>query len=73
MGATQSGIELFKIWINVGDSRVRDSHSEMDDYPPIKLDEAFQVGNSLMQYPGDPNGGIQETIRCRCTLDYINQ
>jgi hypothetical protein len=73
MGAMESSVELLKIWVTVGDKRVRDTHSQMESHPPIELTEEFTVGNSLMMYPGDPNGSASEVINCRCTLDYENR
>lgn len=73
MGAWQSGKDVLKSWVNVGDEIVRNSHIDMDIHPAIELDEYFQVGNSLMQYPGDPNGSSDEIVNCRCSLMYIDK
>lgn len=32
------------------------------------LDAPFDVQGSLMQYPGDPAGGAEDVINCRCTV-----
>jgi hypothetical protein len=73
MGAFQSEKDLLKIWVNVGDERVRDHHLDMDLHPAIPLDEYFKVGDSLMQYPGDPNGASDEIVNCRCSLMYVDK
>lgn len=73
MGAFQSEVDLLKSWVNVGDELVRNSHVEMEIHPAIELDEYFQVGDSLMQYPGDPNGSSDEIVNCRCTLFYAKK
>lgn len=53
-----------KLWITVGDDRVRDTHlAEEGPFPEgIPLDEAFEVTG--LEYPQEPN--------CRCTLMYID-
>lgn len=65
---------LLKIWLTAEDELVRDSHVQAgDDYGDgsgIGLEEAFQVGDSEMQYPGDPDGGPEEVCNCRCALSY---
>lgn len=56
-----------KIWISQRDTQVRDSHF-IADGQKVNIDEPFQVGGELLQYPGDPAGSPEETINCRCTL-----
>jgi 2'-5' RNA ligase superfamily protein/F like protein len=46
-----------------------------EDYPDLDgqtvgLDEMFIVGDSELQYPGDPSGEPGETINCRCSMTY---
>ena len=71
-GVLKTKIKTLKKWINRGDERVRNSHSDMDNHPEIPADEYFTVGpsGSQMQYPGDPNGSPEEIINCRCFLTY---
>ena len=64
-----------KEWVATGDDRTRDSHliawaqyTEGGNPGPININEFFSVGNSQLRYPGDPIGGADETIQCRCTL-----
>jgi hypothetical protein len=51
----------------------RETHMQADsDYGPgneIPLGESFQVGGSLLQYPGDPAGEPKEIINCQCLVD----
>lgn len=65
---------LLKIWLTAEDEHVRDTHVDAGDtYGPgsgIGLDEAFLVGDSEMQYPGDPDGGPEEVCNCRCAVSY---
>ena len=63
------GIKLDKIWIHTQDERVRDTHWKNPD--PIGSDEKFTVGNSRMDFPGDPAGGASECCNCRCTVAYL--
>lgn len=56
-----------KRWMNRYDSRVRDTHV-LADRQTVTLEEAFTVGSDRMQYPGDRNASLAETINCRCVL-----
>ena len=59
-----------KRWVTEGDSRVRNTHSEVDGVE-IGVNELFQVGDSLMRFPCDPNGSVEEIANCRCTCEYF--
>lgn len=50
-----------------GDSRVREPHRDADGQVRL-LDDAFTVGGSPMQYPGDPSAPADLTVQCRCVL-----
>lgn len=60
-----------KIWVTVGDNRVRDTHREVDGLE-IPINEAFEVGDSLLMYPRDTSLGASpdEIDNCRCWLEY---
>jgi len=60
----QSGVVEKKSWISSRDGDVRDSH-RMDSEDPVGLDEPFSNG---LMFPGDPSGGLEEVINCRCTF-----
>jgi HK97 family phage portal protein len=63
----QSGVVYGNEWLAALDSRVRDSHAAAHgQFRPIG--GRFEVGGSLLQYPGDPAAAASETINCRCTL-----
>jgi len=63
---TASGVE-FKRWLATLDGRERDSHFEA--HGQIQpMDEPFEVGKSLLMYPGDPDGDIEELANCRCDM-----
>lgn len=36
------------------------------------LDGLFQVGDSQLAYPGDPDGDIEEIANCRCAVQYAD-
>ncbi len=68
---------LLKIWLCADDEKVRDTHGfdggAAETYGPgggIPMDEPFLVGDSELQYPGDPDGAASEVINCRCALSY---
>ena len=54
-----------KVWVTVGDDRVRPTHHACAGQGSIPLDEAFSNG---LMYPGDPNGDMDEIENCRCWL-----
>jgi SPP1 gp7 family putative phage head morphogenesis protein len=60
----QSGVVEGKEWLATMDMRVRDSHAEMDG-EVVGIDDVFSNGCS---FPGDPAGGAEEAINCRCTM-----
>jgi hypothetical protein len=63
-------VDLYKIWSAVKDKRTRTEHRVMGSHPPVKMNEFFNVGGTLMSRPGDPAGGAKQTVNCRCTLLY---
>nr|WP_293844133.1 phage minor head protein [uncultured Arsenicibacter sp.] len=71
MGAAETGIELNKLWIATADTRTRTEHRKMIGKKPIPVDEKFVVGGKKMKHPGDPAGGPENVINCRCTVSYV--
>jgi hypothetical protein len=71
--ALQGAPDLFKTWMTVRDSKVRQAHKDAEkDYAEgIPLLEPFIVGGEEMMYPDDPNGSEWNTKNCRCTIGYI--
>lgn len=76
-GAANGQPELLKIWLCAEDEKVRDTHGfdggAADIYGAghgIPLDEAFEVGDDALMYPGDPDGSAGEIINCRCAISY---
>ncbi len=64
-GYEASGVVEKMEWLDAGDSEVRESHRNVE---PVVLGERFNVGGSLLRYPGDPEGPPDEIISCRCTV-----
>lgn len=61
------GITLEKAWVCTLDSITRDTHFAADGQR-VPLDGTFQVGRAELRFPGDPDGMIEETAACRCTM-----
>lgn len=61
-----------KRWMTRYDSRVRDTHADVDR-ETIPLDEDFIVGGVALRYPGDPSAAdFSEIVNCRCVLFGVN-
>ncbi len=58
-----------KEWVSVNDERTRLNHV-IADGQKVNLENDFEVGGDLLQYPADPTGSPQETINCRCVVVY---
>jgi HK97 family phage portal protein len=54
-----------KTWITARDNRVRETHLSMEG-TETDLKSPFSVGDSSLQWPGDPSGPPEEICRCRC-------
>jgi hypothetical protein len=67
--ATATGLELVKEWAATDDDRTRESHAEADGQR-VAMDEQFEVGDALLDFPGDPKGPAKEVINCRCVVLY---
>ena len=62
--AKAKGADVVKQWDATLDGRTRDSH-RMVDGEIRELDETFSNG---LKQPGDPSGGAEEVVNCRCAL-----
>lgn len=56
-----------KGWLATRDGRTRMTHAQASGQQR-RLDDAFDVGGSPLQFPGDPQGPPDEVIQCRCTM-----
>lgn len=61
----------YKQWFTTLDERARETHL-LADLQKVPIDEPFKVGDSLMMFPMDLSLGAspEETINCRCTMQY---
>ena len=68
--AYESGYR-YKTWLTVMDSRVRESHAEVNELT-IPIDEPFELQGGYMMSPHDSSLGVSddECINCRCSLEY---
>ena len=56
-----------KRWVTRRDAAVRPTHAAADG-STAELYGSFEVGRSLLRYPGDPSGSLGETMNCRCVM-----
>ena len=70
--AAETGEKFFKKWVNSGDQRVRDIHSNVDPNP-VAMDETFSIAGDQLEHAGDPNASAKNVINCRCTVVYVNE
>ena len=70
-GARATELPLNKTWLATRDSRTRETH-DIADGQTVAMDELFNVGGSLLDFPGDfsNNADVSEIVNCRCTLIY---
>lgn len=61
-----------KKWHTEKDWRVRKTHRAVESIV-IDIEDAFLVGESLMQFPKDTSYGAdgEEIVNCRCTVEYL--
>lgn len=69
---TPAQTTLKKSWLTLRDKKVRDTHRAAESQTRA-VNEAFNVGNSRMMYPGDTSLGapIREIAHCRCSAQYL--
>jgi hypothetical protein len=74
IGKFQPTNGMTKDWLATNDKRTRPTHRRAGaDQKGIAYDKPFQVGGSLLMFPGDPSLGAsaKEIIQCRCTSLYF--
>ncbi|MFP1634090.1 phage minor head protein [Zhengella sp. ZM62] len=59
--------QIRRVWDATGDARTRLDHLAADSQS-VGLNETFTVGGRQMKYPGDPAGGPEQVINCRCVV-----
>jgi hypothetical protein len=68
---SSTGQSHSKTWLTApGAPHPRHETYEGLDGQTVALDDYFQVGDSQLQFPGDPDGDIGEVANCRCTMIY---
>lgn len=68
--AKQTSLPMQKEWLAADDERTRETHRKADG-STVGMNDTFRVGDSDLQFPGDPSGAAEEVINCRCTLAYV--
>lgn len=63
------GVAATKQWEATEDSHTRPTHAVADGQI-VALTERFNVGDSMLRFPGDPTGQPSEIISCRCVTLY---
>lgn len=67
-GMAKTGVEQ-KGWLSSRDNKVRDTHLAIEAAGPVGIHDTFvSPSGAALQYPGDPQGGPDEIINCRCAL-----
>lgn len=67
--AKSADLNGVKEWVATHDNHTRATHAAADGQR-VPIDSHFVVGDEFLMFPGDPGGGITETINCRCTTVY---
>lgn len=57
--------EIVKVWVTVGDDKVRSSHNAASGQRR-PLDKKFNLSGGDLDHPRDPSGPASEVINCRC-------
>jgi hypothetical protein len=68
--AKASGLLMEKTWLHGYNAKRQNrlAHILLGKEKGIPLDHDFLVNGKMMAYPGDPRGGPEEVINCKCTL-----
>jgi len=72
-GATATGLDLVRIWVDADDGRERSTHHKtavLSRAKPVEMNERFDVGGEKLLFPGDPTGSAKNIIQCRCVVVY---
>ena len=66
-GVLSTGLPHIKQWLPALDERTRAWHIGVQS---VDADQPFSVNGAYMMHPGDPNGGAENVINCRCAMTY---
>jgi hypothetical protein len=71
--AVQMGIDAKKVWLTapwgVSTTERHNLIPGLSEQRP-RVDESFNVGGVMMQYPGDASGGAENVCNCKCALSW---
>jgi hypothetical protein len=65
-------VEVLKTWIAILDMKTRPSHASAD-FQQVNINDNFNLGGYQAKFPRDPNLPAEESINCRCIVDYSNK
>ena len=65
-------VEVLKTWVAILDMKTRPSHASAD-FQQVSINDDFIVGGFKAKFPRDPNLPPEESIGCRCIVDYSNR
>lgn len=65
--ANNYGLNLKKQWLTTLDTRTRSSHGAVDG----EIQDVNNTFSNGLMFPGDPNGGAEEVINCRCSMTTV--
>jgi SPP1 gp7 family putative phage head morphogenesis protein len=65
VGAEKSRLVMEKVWITARDERVRGSHRRLEG-KTADVEDSFP--DSVLKFPGDPDGKAKDVVNCRCTI-----
>lgn len=72
IAADATGLELKRRWLAALDAATRETHVAADGQIRDKT-TPFDVGGAKLLRPGDPSGPPEETINCRCVVDFLTE
>ena len=61
--------DLNKTWICSMLPNSRETHIDADGQS-VPQSDPFEVGDSELMYPGDPDGDVEEIVNCMCSIGY---
>lgn len=70
--ATETGAELWKVWLHGGSRNPREPHINLSVQKPIRKHELFPIGGGMSK-PGELSAPANQTINCSCFCQYLSQ
>jgi hypothetical protein len=64
--AEEAGVQVAKVWVSIGDDKVREEHEEADGQVVEGANAMFVVDGYETPYPGHPDLPAYLRIGCRC-------